>query len=60
MKSLCDQNSKCKEFIKENVEDKQKSDRFLTNLQIDNGAGKQEQSEDEEEEVDEEDELWKI
>ena len=44
VKSLCDQNQKCKQFIETNVPDKNKSEKFILGLQH---GGQQEASEEE-------------
>ena len=50
VKSLCDQNEKCKDFLKNNLPDQSKVDKFLLSLQL--PSGKQESEESEEEESD--------
>jgi len=63
VKTLCGQNERLKEFIKTEAPDTEKVNKFLDNLQYENGTTGAE-AEEEEEEYDEEqegeDELWII
>jgi len=55
VKTLCGQNERLKEFIKQEVSDTEKVDKFLDNLRYENGTTGAE-AEEEEEEYDEEQE----